>query len=344
VNLTLPRQQRRHLARQAAKERHAEHRMRLLVIVGLAEGRTPTELHAHLGVARSTVYRVAERFSNEGIRGLRDRRPEVPARRVTETYVQRLGELIYENPRDHGWQRTTWTRELLALQLREETGIKVHPTHVGRLLHTLGIRWKRPRPVALRAVSKSTKQRYGRRLRRLLGSLGENEVAIYADEVDVHLNPKIGPCWMRRGEQFEVETPGQNVKRYVVGGLNAVTGEIVWVAAERKDSFAFVVWLQQVARVYEGAATIHVILDNYGVHKSRLTQQALAELGCIELHFLPPYSPELNRIERLWGDVHANVTRNHRCKDIDELMDAVDAFLRAAQPYPGSRPSVARAA
>lgn len=343
MNLTLPRQQRRLLARQAAKERDAAHRMRLLVIVGLAKGTTPTELHAHLGIARSTVYRLAQRFLDEGVRGLRDRRPEVPARRVTETYVQRLGELIYEKPQDHGWQRTTWTRELLALQLRNETDIEVHPTHVGRLLHTLGIRWKRARPVALRAVSKSTKQRHGRRIRRLLESLGEDEVALYADEVDVHLNPKIGPCWMPRGEQLEVETPGQNVKRYVVGGLNPVTGEIVWIAAERKDSFAFVVWLRHVARVYEGA-TIHVILDNYGVHKSRLAQQALAELGCIELHFLPPYSPELNRIERLWGEVHANVTRNHRHKDIDELMDAVDAFLRAAQPYPGSRPSVARTA
>jgi len=343
VNVTVPRQQRRHLARRAAKERDAAHRMRLLIIVGLGKGSTPTDLHLHLGVARSTVYRVAKRFSKEGVRGLRDRRPEVPARRVTEAYVERLGEIVYENPQDHGWQRTTWTRELLARQLQAETGIGVHPTHVGRLLHTLGIRWKRARPVALRAVSKRTKQRHSRRIRRLLESLGEDEVALYADEVDIHLNPKIGPCWMPRGEQFEVQTPGQNVKRYVVGGLNPLTGEIVWVTADRKDSFAFVVWLRHVARTYEGA-TVHVILDNYGIHKSRLTQHALAELGCIELHFLPPYSPELNPIERLWGEVHANVTRNHRCKDIDELMDAVDAFLRTAQPYPGSRPSLARVA
>jgi transposase len=315
--------------------------MRLRIIVGLAEGSTPTELHDHLGVARSTVYRVATRFSREGVRGLRDRRPEMPARLVTDAYLERLGCIVYEGPQEHGWQRTTWTRELLARQLEVETGIRVHPTHIGRLLHALQIRWKRARPVALKAVSKRTKQRHSRRIRRLLENLGDDEVALYEDEVDVHLNPKIGPCWTPRGVQFEVETPGQNVKRYVVGGLNPVTGEIVWVTADRKDSFAFVVWLRHVARIYEGA-TIHVILDNYGIHKSRLAQRALAELGCIELHFLPPYSPELNRIERLWGEVHANVTRNHRCKDIDELMAAVDTFLTTAQPYPGSRPSLAR--
>lgn len=47
------------------------------------------------------------------------------------------------------------------------------------------------------------------------------------------------------------------------------------------------------------------------------------------LHFLPPYCPNDNRIERVWLDLHANVTRNYRCKSIEELMAHVFAFLRA---------------
>jgi hypothetical protein len=43
--------------------------------------------------------------------------------------------------------------------------------------------------------------------------LADDEVVPYADEADIHLNPKIGPCGMPRGAQFEVETPGKNVKR-----------------------------------------------------------------------------------------------------------------------------------
>jgi hypothetical protein len=41
-----------------------------------------------------------------------------------------------------------------------------------------------------------------------------DETAVFQDEVDVHLNPKIGACWMRRGQQASVVTPGNNVKRY----------------------------------------------------------------------------------------------------------------------------------
>jgi transposase len=41
----------------------------------------------------------------------------------------------------------------------------------------------------------------------------------------------------------------------------------------------------------------------------------------IVLHFLPPYCPDANRIERVWQDLHANVTRNHRCKTLNQLLD-----------------------
>jgi transposase len=47
------------------------------------------------------------------------------------------------------------------------------------------------------------------------------------------------------------------------------------------------------------------------------------------VHFLPPYCADDNRIERVWLDLHANVTRNHRCRTIEQLMAQVVAFLRA---------------
>jgi transposase len=64
---------------------------------------------------------------------------------------------------------------------------------------------------------------------------------------------------------------------------------------------------------YRDAETIHVILDNHIIHKSRVTLAWLAEFGArLRLHFLPPYCPNENQIERIWFDLHANVTRNHQ--------------------------------
>ena len=49
--------------------------------------------------------------------------------------------------------------------------------------------------------------------------------------------------------------------------------------------------------------------------------------GKVKLHFLPPYCPDHNKIERVWKDLHANVTRNHRCRGINHLMREVRYYL-----------------
>ena len=67
--------------------------------------------------------------------------------------------------------------------------------------------------------------------------------------------------------------------------------------------------------------------------------------GRVVLHFLPPYSPDSNVIERLWKQMHDNVTRNHTHRTIDSLMEAVHEFLHDVQPFPGTQVSLmARAA
>jgi transposase len=75
---------------------------------------------------------------------------------------------------------------------------------------------------------------------------------------------------------------------------------------------------------------IHVVLDNYRIHSSEIVQAALGGYlaGRIQLHFLPPYCPKYNRIERVWQDLHANVTRNHKCATMSKLMREVRAYLR----------------
>lgn len=344
MTIKLYRAQRRRLQQKERKERDAEVRQRYRIILLSGQGDKPTAIHRATGAARSTIYRTFGKFETEGVDGLRNRRVEVEATKVTDEFLSRLVELLSMTPQKLGWRRTTWTCELLALQLIEDTGTKVHRTHVGRLLRQMGVRWGKPRPVPLRWISRQGKRKKVRAMEREFKNHGKDEAVVYTDEVDIHLNPKIGPCWMPRGRQFEVETPGKNKKRYVIGGLNQKTGKIIWTVSERKNSAAFIEWLRHLRSCYRRYKRIHVVCDNYIIHKSKITQKAVAKMEGIELHFLPPYSPEYNPIERLWGELHANVTRNHRRKAMDELMEDVNAFLNAASPYPGSRPSLSKAA
>ncbi len=133
------------------------------------------------------------------------------------------------------------------------------------------------------------------------------------------------------GKQHDVITPGKNVKRYVAGALNARSGKVVHAVAERKNSELFLALVDALRRTYRRARHIHLVLDDFIIHKSRRTLRHLAGLGRrIVLHFLPPYSPESNVIERLWKQLHDHVTRNHTHRAIEPLMEAVDEFIEGA--------------
>ena len=81
---------------------------------------------------------------------------------------------------------------------------------------------------------------------------------------------------------------------------------------------------------YRWAKVIHVILDNHVIHETARVEQLLQQMGAkIRLHLLPPYCPDDNRIEQLWQDLHANVTRNHRYRNMRDLLAAVMRWLRA---------------
>jgi transposase len=341
--ISLSRQRRRALSRRARKSADAALRIRYLIIVLLAEGHSSVDIENLLKVARAHVSRTARRFREGGESGLADQREDNGSRKVDDRFLTKLHALLSAPPTAHGWARSSWTRELLALEMQRQTGVRVSRSTIGFYLRALRARWGRTRPMVLCPWPRARRLRRLREIRELLSRSKASEEVFYVDEVDVDLNPKIGPDWMLPNEQPRILTPGKNAKWYLAGALNARSGNVVWVEGDQKRSWLFLNLMRALLKTYRRARVLHVILDNYIIHKSRITRMALQEWGDrIRLHFLPPYCPDENRIEHLWLQLHANVTRNHRCSTLNKLLARVRRFLRDATPFPGSRPSLAR--
>jgi transposase len=317
----LNRPSKRRLRRVAHRSKDAGLRARICIVLNLATGVSPTMTARCLCVSRTTVYKVARRFREDGEAGLVDRREENGAEKLDEAYLSVLWEVVRSGPEEHGWQRPTWTREMLAATLKKKTGTDIHVSTMSRALAWIGARRGKPKPTVGCPWEKRKKQR---RLRAI------GKLVAYEDEVDIHLNPKIGLDWMVCGQQKEVITPGQNVKRYLAGALDAHTGELIYVEGEKKTSLLFIELLWELTQHYAQATKIHVILDNYSIHHTEQVRMSLAtqQGQRLKLHFLPPYCPDHNRIERAWQDLHANVTRNHTCRDMPTLMTKVRAYLK----------------
>jgi transposase len=307
----------------------ADARRRAQIIIALVQEKSVRDIADVLHCSRSLVYKTAERFCEFGEAAMADRREDNGTPVITKTVQHLVWTLVAATPRQFGQRRPTWTLELLVLVLRQRAGIRLSRSSMCRLLRRLKIRLGYPKPFVKCPWLESRRALRSRRLHYLLAHARAGEVWVFEDEVDIHLNPKIGRDYMLPGTQKQVPTPGVNRKRYLAGALNAFTGQLTWVEGESKNSELFARLIYQLGWDYPGVPRVHLILDNYSIHKSEFTRLVRASCaGKVRFHFLPPYCPDDNRIERVWQDLHANVTRNHQCQTMDELMQEIRHWLR----------------
>lgn len=303
--------------------------LRCQVILLACEGVARKSIAIATGFDISWVQRIIRRFRHQGVATLYDGREDNGNVKADDEFLRELYKVVDTSPQDHGYSRPTWTQELLCKVMLKRTGVKVSCPTMSRALAKIGARHGRPKPIVLCPWNKSARTRRRRQLQQLIKALPADQVLYYEDEIDIHLNPKIGPDWMNRGTQKVVVTPGQNQKRYLAGAMDARTEQLIICESDRKNTSLFVDLLAKLVAANPKARTIHLILDNFKIHSSKAAQAAVASWGGkVKLHFLPPYCPDDNRIERVWLDVHANVTRNHQCETIEDLMAEVRRYIR----------------
>src|SRR5215813_2665684 len=115
--------------------------------------------------------------------------------------------------------------------------------------------------------------------------------------------------------------------------IDLESGQTRMVEVETVDASSTIRLLEAIEALYPMLTLIHVFLDNARYHHARLVQEWLAQPGRrIQLHFIPPYCPHLNPIERLWGLMHKHVTHNTCYATCREFAEATLGFLRDTVP------------
>ena len=302
------------------------------VLLLCAAGRTPTEIAAFLFCSRTSVYRSVTAYQTHLLAARFDQ-PLPQAAWLSPSVRRSLQALLKKMPSVYGWCRTRWSCATLAAQLTLQRGIAVSASTMRRWLHALGWVWKRAQLVARdddpQRIEKLARIRY------TLETLGKRAVVLFADELDIHLLPKVGYQWMPKGETVKLVTPGQNHKYYLAGALEPATGRIVHCTSTRKTNGLFRALLDQLDWRYPQAqfTKVSVVVDNYGIHKAQAVERWLAAHPRFELLFLPTYCPKANPIERAFGDVHEKCTRNHQRTRLEALVRDVEHHLAINGPW-----------
>lgn len=297
---------------------------RCQIILHLTQHAPPKQIARALGCDVSTVYRTHQAFLRDGIAALVPKKSPGRPRKLTPQQVQRLEETVTREPRALGKNFSNWTAHKLCLHLH----VAVHAVTLLRYLWRLQWRWLRPVPrIASPDPRYAAKARYLRRLRRQARS-GHLHL-YYADEMDIALLPTISGRWMRRGQQTQVFTPGQNAKQYVFGAVNFITGLLIWLTWSNKNNVGFRHLLNEIVTWHnQDDHPIVVVVDNFRIHQAKAVKAWLQQHRSeIRLYFLPTYAPRLNPIERVWRHVRRNVTDNYFFRTMNRLMAALAAFL-----------------
>lgn len=130
-----------------------------------------------------------------------------------------------------------------------------------------------------------------------------------------------------KGERKEIATTGRQYRLNFIGGICLDGHRIIYQQTDKVDADGIAFFLSEIRKRNPGKYKIHLIWDRAGYHKDKTIQQFAKDLS-IKLHYLPPYSPNLNPIERLWKLMHEQVTYNKYYETFSDFTEAILNFFK----------------
>jgi len=138
-----------------------------------------------------------------------------------------------------------------------------------------------------------------------------------------------------------VPAAGTNRRLCIYGALNYRTGQSHYMVHPKKNATQFCDFLRQLLEAHSERRLI-LVIDNASYHVTKAVRQLLAEHSDhVMVIWLPPYSPELNLIEGLWGYLKRSALNNYFYGGIENLEAAIHEVFAELQQHPETALSLA---
>lgn len=278
---------------------------------------TVAQIHS---ISTRTLQRWVGDFNEFGVDGLVDRERSGRPRAIAPERHDELTALVLD-PAKAG--HAHWTGVKFHGHLRREFGIDVGYSTVIRFFHERHLALKVPQPWPDRQ-DEQQRRAFCAQLEMLLAD--ETVELWFADETGIEGDPRPRQRWAVVGTNPRVTKNGDHLRMNVCGMVAPRTGEAYLLEFTHSDSDTFQAFLDEANKDLEpGRPRQIVVLDNASWHKTKGLRW-----GRFEPLFLPPYSPDLNPIEKLWRHLKAQWFTDFVAKDRDALIARIDLALNWA--------------
>lgn len=197
-------------------------------------------------------------------------------------------------------------------------------------MHSHGFSFKKPKGMPLKA-DPAQQEAFIQAYETLLIEAPEDEPILFGDGVHPTMATKVTHGWIRRGLNKPIQTTASRTRMNLMGALNLESMQVTIDSYETINSETMVTYFESLKAAYPNAPKIHLIVDQGPYNTSILTQEAAKKRG-IHLHYLPPYSPNLNPIERLWKVMNEHVRNNRFFESAKEFRKEITNFFKITWP------------
>ena len=157
-------------------------------------------------------------------------------------------------------------------------------------------------------------------------NLKSDETICFGDGVHPTHNTQLSYGWIKKGFRKEIRSNTGRQRLNISGAVDIIEGKLHFQEDPMLNAQATISFLDKIEKAYPTKRKIHIFLDNARYYKNQAVKNYL-EGSKIQLHFLPPYSPNLNPIERLWKWLKQRVIYNTYYEYFDDFRQAVFGFL-----------------
>jgi len=187
-------------------------------------------------------------------------------------------------------------------------GIKYSVRGVTELLKRLGFVYKKPKIIPGKADPEAQKE-FLEKYEELKDNLKSTDKILFMDGVHPQHNTVAACGWIKKGEEKEIKSNSGRQRININGALDIEEYKVTITMEETLNAITILNLLTKLRKVYKNAGKLYIICDNAGYYKTENVKIEAEKLN-IEFVFLPPYSPNLNLIERLWKFYRKKVMYN----------------------------------
>ena len=242
--------------------------------------------------------------------------------RLSAAQTMQLIEHLSENTYFH-------THQVVAY-VEAEFGLLYSVAGMNKWLHHNGFSYKKPKGVPHKfcpEMQQAFVEYYNKVLK------PSEAPVLFMDAVHPTQSTKLSYGWIRKGQDKLIETTGSRTRLNLIGALSLEDiGATVTETYDTINSESIVRFFWKLKKEhYPLEQKVHLILDGAAYHRAKLVKDAAKVLN-IELHYLPPYSPNLNPIERLWKVMNEHARNNVYFSSKREFISAIKEFFDVTLP------------